>query len=83
MRRAADLIRRLRLMGRRQSPAGDTQQTLVLLPWLNLNGRVSVGPMLLDRLTRGLTVDGHTFLEALMGTPPLTTRDRKGSIFPT
>lgn len=33
-------------------PAGDEQQTLVLLPWLNLDRRTSVGPMMVDRLSR-------------------------------
>src|SRR4051794_7516505 len=52
MPRAADLIRRAGLLRRRPLIAGEAQQTLALLPWLNLNARVAVGPMLLDRLSR-------------------------------
>src|SRR4051794_38835246 len=52
MQRAADLIRRIRLLARRRPGAGEAQQTLVLLPWLSLTARVAVGPMLVDRLSR-------------------------------
>jgi hypothetical protein len=64
MRRQTRLIRRPRTLRRRRPPVGASQQTLVLLPWLNLEERVRVGPMKLDRLLRvvpEMPVDvGHT-----------------------
>lgn len=64
MRRQTRLIRLPRTLRRRRPPVGASQQTLVLLPWLNLEERVRVGPMKLDRLLRvvpEMPVDvGHT-----------------------